>query len=346
MGRASFVITATLVALLLGGAVGVYAYDSSRSDMVAEGVTVGGVDVGGMSADEARAALRRKIKQPLERSIRVSASGGRFELSAKEAELRTDVAGMVDDALAESRDGNILSRAYRDLTGGTVDADLPSRVTYSRRAVEGLVEDVEEEVNRSAQDAEVVPSGAGLETTEAQNGVEVESKRLTRRVSAELESPDSDRRVRATTEMVKPEVTESELADEHPYYLTVDRSAFQLHFYENLELVETYTIAVGQVGFDTPAGLYHIQNKAVDPAWNVPNAAWAGDLAGTVVPGGTPENPLKERWMGIYDGAGIHGTDDVGSLGSAASHGCIRMSIPDVIELYDQVPVQTPIYIG
>ena len=65
-----------------------------------------------------------------------------------------------------------------------------------------------------------------------------------------------------------------------------------------------------------------------------------------MVPGGVPENPLKERWMGIFAGAGIHGTDDVGSLGTAASHGCMRMSVPDVIELYDQVPVGTPIYIG
>ena len=50
--------------------------------------------------------------------------------------------------------------------------------------------------------------------------------------------------------------------------------------------------------------------------------------------------------MGIFAGAGIHGTDQVGSLGTAASHGCVRMAIPDVIELYDQVKVQTPVYIG
>ena len=49
--------------------------------------------------------------------------------------------------------------------------------------------------------------------------------------------------------------------------------------------------------------------------------------------------------MGIFDGAGIHGTDETYSLGSAASHGCMRMAIPDVIELYDQVPVGAPIYI-
>jgi lipoprotein-anchoring transpeptidase ErfK/SrfK len=50
--------------------------------------------------------------------------------------------------------------------------------------------------------------------------------------------------------------------------------------------------------------------------------------------------------MGIYNGAGIHGTDATYSLGTAASHGCIRMSIPDVEELYDQVDVGTPVYIG
>ena len=67
-------------------------------------------------------------------------------------------------------------------------------------------------------------------------------------------------------------------------------------------------------------------------------------MAGKVIRPG--RQPLQARWMGFFDGAGIHGTSDVGSLGSAASHGCIRMSVPDVIELYDQVPLGTPIYIG
>jgi lipoprotein-anchoring transpeptidase ErfK/SrfK len=82
----------------------------------------------------------------------------------------------------------------------------------------------------------------------------------------------------------------------------------------------------------------------VNPTWYVPNEEWAGELAGSVVPPG-PENPLKARWMGFYGGAGIHGTDDLASLGTAASHGCIRMSIPDVTELYEQVSVGTPVAI-
>jgi lipoprotein-anchoring transpeptidase ErfK/SrfK len=145
---------------------------------------------------------------------------------------------------------------------------------------------------------------------------------------------------------VQPKVTRAELADKYPTLLVVDRATFQLKFYKKLRLQKAYTVAIGQDGFSTPAGMYSIQNKAVNAAWNVPNKPWAGSLAGTVVPGGSPQNPLKARWMGIFDGAGIHGTDQVGSLGTRASHGCVRMAIPDVIELYPKVPVQTPIYIG
>ncbi len=109
--------------------------------------------------------------------------------------------------------------------------------------------------------------------------------------------------------------------------------------------MRTYRIAVGKLGLETPAGLYHIQSKQIDPTWYVPSSAWAGDLAGKVVPPG-PKNPLKARWMGFDGAAGIHGTDDVESLGTAASHGCIRMAIPDVKEVYGQVPQRAPVYIA
>ena len=107
---------------------------------------------------------------------------------------------------------------------------------------------------------------------------------------------------------MKPKVTTGELAKKYPEVITVDRPAFKLRFFKDLRLKKTYKIAVGQVGLETPAGLYHVQNKAINPAWHVPDSAWAGKLAGKVIPGGVPENPLKARWMGIYDGAGIHGT--------------------------------------
>ena len=70
-------------------------------------------------------------------------------------------------------------------------------------------------------------------------------------------------------------------------------------------------------------------------------------LRGKTIPPG-PDDPIKARWMGIFGGAGIHGVDpsEYGSLGSAASHGCVRMRITDVIELFDRVEVGTPVHIA
>jgi lipoprotein-anchoring transpeptidase ErfK/SrfK len=344
MGNKWFILLAVLLLALVAGAVGAYAYDSSRDDRIAEGVTVAGVDVGGMQVDQARRAVARRLEEPLAEPISVARAGQRFNLSAEDAGVRADVAGMVDDALEESRDGNIITRVARDLGGGEENVRVAARISYDEEAVAALVARVEKRMNRPAKDAEVeFPS---MERIESKRGRKVKAALLVRRIDQSLSVPDGERRIRIPAKVIQPKVTTAELEEKYSIVLVADRSNFQLHLYERLELSRSYTVAVGAVGFDTPAGLYHIQNKAVDPAWSVPNSGWAGSLAGTVVPGGVPENPLKERWLGIYDGAGIHGTDVTSSLGTAASHGCIRMSIPDVIELYDKVPVGAPIYIA
>jgi lipoprotein-anchoring transpeptidase ErfK/SrfK len=344
MRHKSFIFLAVFLLVLVGGAVAAYAYDSSRDDVIAEGVTVAGVDVGGMERGEARRVLVRELKEPLEQPIAVTRGGKRFTLSAQDAGVQAEVGAMVDEALERSRDGSFFSRVARDLTGGEEDAQVPARVTYDERAIARLVKRVERGVNREARDAEVdFPS---LEKVKEQNGMAVKSRLLEQRLAQALTVPGVDRQVKAPVRKTRPKVTQAELADKYPVLLIADRANFQLRLYKNLQLQKEYTVAVGALGFDTPAGMYSIQNKAVNPAWSVPNSDWAGALAGTVVPGGVPENPLKARWLGIYDGAGIHGTDQTYSLGTAASHGCIRMAIPDVIELYDQVPVGAPIYIA
>jgi lipoprotein-anchoring transpeptidase ErfK/SrfK len=339
-----FILVAVLLLVLIGSAVAAFAYDSSRDDLIAEGVTIAGVDVGGMKIDQARRLVRRELQEPLERPIAVKRGKARFTLSAEDAGVKADVAGMVDEALQASRDGSIFSRVARDVTGGEENAQVSARVTYSTEAVEQLVERVEGKLNRPARNAEVdFPS---LEKVKEQKGRRVRPAVLEQRIAQALTVPGVKRTVTAPVRIIKPKVTQAELAGKYPVVLVADRYNFKLRLYRDLNLQKEYTVAVGALGFDTPAGLYNIQNKAVDPAWHVPNSDWAGDLAGTIVPGGTAENPLKARWMGIYDGAGIHGTDQTYSLGTAASHGCIRMAIPDVIELYDQVPVGAPIYIA
>jgi lipoprotein-anchoring transpeptidase ErfK/SrfK len=252
---------------------------------------------------------------------------------------------MVDRALDASQEGGLPGRLWRYATGGEVEESVNPRVRYDEAAVSEFVAKVADAINREPVDATIEPSPASLDPVPGQPGRTLDEQALREELELVVQSP-RHRTVEAEVETVQPEVTTKELAAQYPVYLTVDRSSFQLKLWEDLKLTKTYTVAIGAAGFDTPAGLYSIQNKAVDPAWNVPDSDWAGELAGEVIPGGAPNNPLKARWLGIYDGAGIHGTDDVGSLGSAASHGCVRMSVPDVIELYDQVPVGTPIYIG
>jgi lipoprotein-anchoring transpeptidase ErfK/SrfK len=343
MSKALTIALAVTATTLLVAGVALYAYDSSNDDEIADGVTVGGVPLGGLSGDEARAKLRRQVARPLEEPVTITYRDRTFELSAREAGVRADVGGMVDEALERSRDGNFLGRAVRDLTGGEEKARIKARVSHSGSASRDLVAEVRKALDRPAQDAKL--NFPALTKVKEKDGLAVDAERLRTRVDAALVDPD-ERRVDVPVRVIRPKVTQDQLEQKYPSIIVINRSGFELRFYKNLRLAKTYRIAVGQAGLETPAGLYHIQNKAVNAAWTVPNSAWAGSLAGQTIPGGAPNNPLKARWMGIFDGAGIHGTDQVGSLGSAASHGCVRMAIPDVIELYDQVNVQTPVYIA
>ncbi len=324
---------------------GAYAYDSSRDDLIAEGVTVAGVDVGGLHAPAAQERVRDRLLNRLERPVRVAVAGQRFRLTAERAHLVADVDGMVDEAIQRSRDGVLPVRVWRSVTDKTVQTDVEPRVSYSAVAVRRFVRQVRRSVNRPARDADIEFETAALPAIPSRTGLKLRGTGLRRDVGTALSSLGSGRRVRGVVVKTQPKVTTNELAQKYPAVVTVDRGGFRLRYFQDLKLKKTYKIAVGQVGLDTPAGLYHVQNKAENPAWHVPNSDWAGDLAGKVIPGGVPENPLRSRWMGIYNGAGIHGTSDVASLGSAASHGCIRMAVPDVEELYDKVPVQTPVFI-
>jgi lipoprotein-anchoring transpeptidase ErfK/SrfK len=336
-------LIALLAVLLVGAAAGAYAFDSSREDQIAEGIEIGNIDVSGMSSDEARRLVRSEVVEPLDKPVTVTYDGIKYILKPDQIDVRSDVDGMVAAAVEASREPSLPSRVWRDLTGGEVDETIEPRITYSREAVDEFVGKVQAEVNREPVDATIEPSPTSLNAVPGETGLALRVDELQQQVEAAVQS-QGDRTVAAQVDKVEPEVTQEELAAEYPTYLTVDRSGFQLRLWQGLELAQTYPIAVGAVGWETPAGVYNIENMAVDPAWSVPE--WGGSLAGQVIPGGAPNNPLKERWMGIYDGAGIHGTDDIGSLGTAASHGCIRMAIPDVIKLYDQVDVGTPIYIG
>ena len=133
------------------------------------------------------------------------------------------------------------------------------------------------------------------------------------------------RRLKAKTAVVKPKVTEKEVWAQNPTIVTVAHDAQHRRVFKEGDVVATYRVAVGSDEFPTPRGRFAVDRKEKNPVWNVPNSDWAGDLAGKTIPGGDPRNPLVARWVGISGPVGFHGTKDIGSIGSRASHGCVRM---------------------
>jgi lipoprotein-anchoring transpeptidase ErfK/SrfK len=345
MRQRSFIVLAVALTVLVVGAVGVYAYDKTRDDVIAKGVTAGGVDLSGMNPNEARETLRRELAAPLQKPVLVKYAGHRYKLSPAEAKVRVNTGEMVTQALDRSHEGNIISRTARAISGGSVHAKIPVKVSYSKRAVSSFVRHIRKGIDEDPIDATISIGSGGVQKVDSKNGRRLDAEALKNDVAGELVEPTADHKVDAPVEHIKAKVTTADLAKKYPSVIIINRSGFQLTLYKNLQVAKTYRIAVGRQGLETPAGQYNIQDKQVNPSWHVPNSAWAGDLAGKVIPPG-PQDPIKARWMGIAGGAGIHGTDDVGSLGSAASHGCIRMAIPDVVDLFDQVEVGDPVFIS
>src|SRR3954452_16608160 len=345
MRQRSFIVVAIAVAVLVVGAVGVYAYDKTQSDTIANGVTAGGVDLSGLHRDEARRKLADELATPLNKPVAVHYAGRDYKISAHRARVAVDVDAMADDALSESRKGSIVTRATRSITGGSVHVAIPVKVSYSRAAVTRFAAKVKHKIDQAPRDANIDASGGQIIKVDSRNGRTVDAEALRREIGTELTQATADHKVKAPVQSVKAKVTTAELAKQYPRVITVNRGAFRLTLYDHLKPVKTYPIAVGMAGLETPAGRYAIQDKQVNPSWHVPTSAWAGSLAGQVIPGGAPNNPLRARWLGIANGVGIHGTAEDWSIGTRASHGCIRMHVSDVVDLYPRVPVGTPVLI-
>src|SRR3712207_5239764 len=176
MRSARFIAVAAVVALLLAGAVGVYAYDAANEDRIAEGVTVGGVAVGGLERDAAARKVRDELLQPLSAPVVVRVRRKSYRLTAREARISADIDAMVDDAVQAGRDGNIFARTARALTGEDVDEDVAPRITYSEPAVERLVARVRRGVEDKPRNARVDFTSGGLKRVHGAHGHRVDAE--------------------------------------------------------------------------------------------------------------------------------------------------------------------------
>src|SRR5436190_1998740 len=147
---------------------------------------------------------------------------------------------------------------------GRVDKAVKLKMSYNDRAVRSLVRHISRRIGRAPKDASVTATVGGLQTVPSKEGLALQGNDLRDRIRHALVTPGAPRRLVAHTRIVQPAVTSDNLAEKYPWYIVINRPKFQLTVYEHLRLKKTYRVAVGQVGLETPAGLYHVQNKAVN----------------------------------------------------------------------------------
>jgi lipoprotein-anchoring transpeptidase ErfK/SrfK len=306
---------------------------------IAQGVKAGGVDLSGLTQEQAEALLTSSLLDALNADFVLGAAGLPFTLTMQQAKLKFDAHATAKHALA--------AKPPAPPAGGgqSAGADVPLVLSHSHLAVKAFVAAVAKRAYHAPRDAGLRITVRRMIVSHSRPGLRLASKRVAKQIDKALDSGATVRRLHTRLVAVKAPVTYKVLQRRNPRIITIDRNGFRLRLFRNLRIWKSYPIAVGMAGLETPAGTYNIQNKQVDPAWHVPNSAWAGSLAGQVIPGGAPDNPLKARWLGIANGVGIHGTAEDWSIGTRASHGCIRMHVSDVIDLYPRVPVGAPVLI-
>ncbi|HEX8208039.1 MAG TPA: L,D-transpeptidase/peptidoglycan binding protein [Solirubrobacteraceae bacterium] len=321
--------------------------DKQGKEKIADGVRVEGVDVGGLTQEQAMARVYKRLRAESQRPIRVRVGDRRFALSAASAGVTLGLDDAVRRAYEEGRGGNVVERGWRTLTGGSVDHDETAKVTFDRARVRAFVAHIHDTVSRAPVNAQLELNVEQVKVSEAKSGQRLADREaLVRKVTDALLDPRGDRTFTGRVEVIDPDVTAEEIWLNNPTVVTVSRAAKTARVFERGKLVQSYRVAVGEPRYPTPMGSFTVQGMQVDPPWNVPQSEWAGKLAGQTIPGGDPRNPLKARWIGFNGSVGFHGTASVDSLGTAASHGCVRMAEGDVIDLYERVQVGTPVLVG
>jgi lipoprotein-anchoring transpeptidase ErfK/SrfK len=325
MSRRPLALLVALSALLLA----LTAPATGQVQRIRPGVSAAGVDLSGLTVPEAAVRLDQLLAPRLQGDMILGAAGVPWKLPMAEAQLKLDSTRTAKRALYAK---------------AGVTAVAPA-IAHSRTAVRAFVERVAGRVRKAPKSAAIKITVKHIFREKSRNGRALPVDATRKAIDAQLDDPAAPRKVHAPLTTVKPKVTFANLARVYNTVLTIDRPNFKLRLFKGLKFRKGYGIAVGMAGLETPAGRYAIQNKQVNPAWHVPNSAWAGALAGQVIPGGAPNNPLRARWLGIANGVGIHGTAEGWSIGTRASHGCIRMHVGDVIDLFGRVPVGTPVLI-
>jgi lipoprotein-anchoring transpeptidase ErfK/SrfK len=320
-----------LFVLGAGTAYAAYRYDASAATQILPGVTVAGVDVGGMTRDEAIREVRERAEETLYSEIAVSAAGLNWTVTPAALGMTADVEVAVGRAFAVADEMSFFDRVYHRLRGVPVEASFDLGFVSDPAGVETFVQQVSDEVALPAVDARFALVESELVTRRSETGQELQTKLAVQRILQALEERAGTVAVPVRT--VAPEVPTAALGQT----IVVDLSENHLWLYQGLKIVKEYDVATGTASYPTPVGTFEIVDKKENPTWYNPDPdGWGADLPTSIGPG--PGNPLGTRAMYLNaPGIRIHGTWSSSSIGTAASHGCIRMHIGDSEELYPLV---------
>ena len=285
--------------------------------VIAEGVTVGGVEVGGLPPETAYALVRTAVDAPLVLLFQNTT------LEPAPASLGTTfyVQGAID-------------RARRAGPGESVE--LVVRVRGEK--VRAYVAKLAKRFDRPAVDSQLFLRRLRPYITPGKTGRALNRPAATREIVRAL--VENERfPLRLAARALKQRVTRSSFGP----VIVIRRGSNRLYLYQGMRPWRTFGVATGQTRYPTPLGRFRIVVRWKNPWWYPPASDWAKDLD-PVPPG--PGNPLGTRWMGLsVPAVGIHGTPDAASIGYSVSHGCIRMQIPEAEWLFERVRIGTTVFI-
>lgn len=314
--------------------------DFSRADLVPSGITVEGTQIGDRTAEEAASLIASELAEPIEsRTLIARVETATYELDVASF-LSVDASGVAADAFSLREGTSLIERLRWRVLGEGLDTDLPLRKRFDDVALAAWLADLASAIDTPAVDAtRSVDLDAGVfAVIEEREGRELDERRsfaLLRDAilggAMEADLPVGRVRPLRTAEHLGPAIH-------------VDLSERRLYLWDGTTLVKTYGVAVGSPSFPTPRGFWEVVTKRYLPTWGNPGSAWAASMPKSIPPG--PGNPLGTRALNLSaPGIRIHGTSQDWSIGTAASHGCMRMHRWDVEDLYERVQIGTPVFI-
>jgi len=297
--------------------------------------------LGGLPRDQARAVVTSVAVNPAMRPVYVRALGQSYAIPARGI-VSASVDEILDQAFAPRTQATVDELAFESLTASVAPVTIVPRYTVDSARIAAWVANLAATtIDAPARNASLRISGNRPIITSAREGYRLDRVATAQRIQSAMLAFQAQARIAiAPVAVLKPTVPDSRFAR----VIVVDKSERRLYLYEYSRLERSFRVAVGMNRYPTPLGSYKVVKKRYRPAWYNPGSAWAASMPRYIPPG--PSNPLGTRALNLNaPGIRIHGTNNISSIGTAASHGCIRMLRKDVEWLYPRVEVNTPVYV-